>query len=96
MMKEVRCEQSERFSEQDKRNHVIMMIAELTMTLCFFFSFRRINHMVLKTICIDPLSTRQCTSRRNRYEVCSYVGRHVGMYIGCTVCSHVGMYIGCM
>ncbi len=36
MMKEDRHEQSERFSEQNRRNYVIM-IAELILTLCSFF-----------------------------------------------------------
>jgi hypothetical protein len=58
-MKKDQHEQSERFSEQDRGNYVIM-ISELILILCF--SFRIINHMALKTICIDPLSTRYCTS----------------------------------
>jgi hypothetical protein len=45
MMKMDRREQSEWFSEQDRRNYVIM-IAELILILSFFF--RRINHMALK------------------------------------------------
>jgi hypothetical protein len=63
VMKKDRHEQSERFSEQDRRNYVIM-IADMILILCFFF--RRINHMALKTICIDPLSTCCCTSRREQ------------------------------
>ncbi len=31
--------------------------------LIIVLSFRRINHLKLKTICIDPLSTSRCTSR---------------------------------
>jgi hypothetical protein len=45
MTKEDQHEQSEQFSEQDRRNYVIM-IAELIL-ICVF-SFRRINHMALK------------------------------------------------
>jgi hypothetical protein len=44
-MKKDRREQSKWFSEQDRRNYVIM-IAELILILCF--SFRRINQMALK------------------------------------------------
>jgi hypothetical protein len=62
-MKEDQHEQSERFSEQDRRNYVTTT-AELMLTLCF--SFRRINHMAFKKICIDPLSTHHCTSRREQ------------------------------
>jgi hypothetical protein len=54
------------FSEQDRRNHVInvIMIAKSILISCF--CFRRKNHIALKTICIDPLSTRCCTSRREQ------------------------------
>ncbi len=58
---EDQCEQSERFSEQDKRNYVIM-IAELILILYFFFHDNK--SYGVKFICIDPLSTHCCTSCR--------------------------------
>ncbi len=62
MMKKDRREQSEMFSEQDRR--YVVIITELILILFFFF--KRINHMALKTICIDPLSKCCCTSFREQ------------------------------
>jgi hypothetical protein len=52
-MKEDQCEQSEQSPDQDKFVNISIKILILIIVL----SFKRINHMALKTICIDPLST---------------------------------------
>jgi hypothetical protein len=61
MMKEDQHEQSERFSEQDRRNYVII-IAELILTLCSFFQENKSNGIKKPFALI--LCLPHCTSRR--------------------------------
>ncbi len=68
VMKEDRREQSEWFSDQDRRNYVIM-IAELILTLCFFFQENK-SYGVKK-----PFALILCLSATEHHVANTYNGR---------------------